>query len=50
MVIPGARFVPVPGDYHMPLPGNPAFDQVLAEALAFVGADHRQRLAYSPPA
>ena len=38
-LIAGARFVPLPGDYHLPLPGDPAYDQLISEALSFLGAD-----------
>ena len=38
-LIPGARFVPLQGDCHLPLPGDPGFDQVVSEALSFLGVD-----------
>lgn len=38
-MIPGARLIPLPGDYHLPPPGDPAFDLIVSEALAFFGAN-----------
>jgi pimeloyl-ACP methyl ester carboxylesterase len=35
-VIPGARFIELPGNSHALLAGTPAFDQFLAEATAFI--------------
>lgn len=35
-LIPGARFVELPGDDHVLLPGRPAFDRFVEEAGAFL--------------
>ena len=35
-VIPGARFIELPGNSHALLAGTPAFDQFLEEATAFI--------------
>jgi pimeloyl-ACP methyl ester carboxylesterase len=36
-LIPGARFVPLDSDNHIPVPGEPAWDALVAEMTAFLG-------------
>jgi len=38
--IPGARFVPLESESHVPLPGDPAFTRVIEEIAAFLPAPH----------
>jgi pimeloyl-ACP methyl ester carboxylesterase/DNA-binding CsgD family transcriptional regulator len=35
--IPGSRFVPLEGDNHIPLPGEPAFERLFEEIDTFLG-------------
>jgi class 3 adenylate cyclase/pimeloyl-ACP methyl ester carboxylesterase len=40
-LIPGASFVKLPGNNHVPLAGTPAFDQFFEEAISFLSIHNR---------
>jgi serine/threonine protein kinase/pimeloyl-ACP methyl ester carboxylesterase/Flp pilus assembly protein TadD len=47
--IPGARFVELPGNNHLPMEGTPAWERFRDELHAFLGSAPRSRSASSDP-